>query len=188
MIARKIKPGILEIIDVQSEDELESYSLLEISDKDAYLLLASTKYFNREGNVTTITYENGDNTDKMFKAIAQKHKENNPTNFLDVSKKYTIDEDVMIPGTSVLLRDPKEHVIKVCRRTTTNSKIGNINRLFIDNATRDNFFFDVKHSTRFKNMNKYELDSTDKKYAYWSDYMNQQYCKIMRTIKESVGK
>ena len=42
MIARKIKPGILEIIDVSSQDEIESYTLLEISDKDAYLLLASS--------------------------------------------------------------------------------------------------------------------------------------------------
>ena len=88
MIARKIKPGVLEIIDAKSQDEVESYALLDITDKDAYLLLTSTKKFSKDGNVTTITYENGDETDKMFKAIAKKHKEENPTNFIDVSKKY----------------------------------------------------------------------------------------------------
>ena len=119
----------------------------------------------------------------MFKAIAQKHKEDNPTNFVDVSKKYTIGEDVIIPGTSILLRDPKTHVIKVCRRTTTNYKIGNINRLFVDDVTRDRFFKDVRSGERFKKTNKYELDTTSQKYAYWSDYMNQEYFRIMRAIK-----
>ena len=185
MIARKIKPGVLEIIDAKSQDEVESYALLDITDKDAYLLLTSTKKFSKDGNVTTITY--GDETDKMFKAIAKKHKEENPTNFIDVSKKYKVGEDVIIPGTSLFIRDPKTHVIKVCYRKTANSKIGNINRLFVDNKVRDDFFNDVRVSKRhMQNPNKWELDTQDAKaYAYWSNYMNEQYFKIMSKIKTS---
>ena len=183
MIARKVKPGILELIDAKSADEVESYTLLEITDKDAYLLLSSSKNFSSDGSVTTITYASGDNTDKMFKAIAQKHKEANPTNFIDVSKKYTLGKDVTIEGTSLLLRDPKTHVIKVAYRKTTNSKEGNINRLFVDNATRDKFFNDVRVGKRFKTLGKYELDSSDfDAYSKWSNYMNESYFKILNII------
>ena len=186
MIARKVKPGVMEIIDVRSEDELESYTLLEITDKDAYLLATTAKGFTKEGNVLTINYESGDDTDKMFKAIAQKHKESNKGNFIDVSKKYTIDEDIIIPGTSVLLRDPKTHVIKVCYRKTTNSKLGNINRLFVDNATRDKFFRDVTRGQRYNKTHKYELDTEDKEtYSYWSNYMNQQYIAILKFMAKN---
>ena len=189
MIARKVKPGILEIIDVKSQDEIESYTLLEISDKDAYLLATSAKTFNKEGNIVTINYDSGDDTDQMFKAIANKHKEDNKDNFVDVSKKYVLDKDIIISGTSLLLRDPKTHVIKVAYRKTTNSKEGNINRLFVDNAIRDKFFNDVRKSKRHaQNPKKWELDTQDsKEYAYWSDYMNKEYLHIITTIKESKG-
>lgn len=186
MIARKVKPGILEIIDVKSQDEIESYTLLELSDKDAYLLATSAKKFSKDGNVVTINYDSDDDTDKMFKAIANKHKEDNANNFIDVSKKYTIDEDVIIPGTSVLLRDAKKHVIRVCKRATTNSKEGNINRLFVDNIIRDKFFDDVRKGQRHLQTNKWELDTQDEKeYAYWSNYMNQQYLNILNAIKKN---
>jgi len=187
MIARKVKPGILEIIDVKSQDEIESYTLLEISDKDAYLLATSVKQLSKDGNVVTINYESGDDTDSMFKAIANKHKQENSENFIDVSKKYIINEDVIIPGTSVLLRDAKKHVIRVCKRTTTNSKEGNVNRLFVDNETRDRFFNDVRVSKRhLQNPNKWELDTqNEKEYAFWSNYMNIQYLNILSVIKKN---
>ena len=184
MIARKIKPGILEIIDVKSQDEIESYTLLEISDKDAYLLATSANTISKDGNTVTICYTNGDEVDKMFKAIANKHKEDNTDNFIDVSRKYIIDKDVKIPGTSLLLRDVKEHVIKVAYRKTTNSKEGNINRLFITNDIRDKFFNDVRVSKRHKaNPNKWELDTqNNKEYAYWSSFMNREYISIIDNI------
>ena len=184
MIARKIKPGILEIIDVKSQDEIESYTLLEISDKDAYLLATSANTISKDGNTVTICYTNGDEVDKMFKAIANKHKEDNKDNFIDVSKKYMLDRDVCVKGTSLLLRDAKEHVIKVAYRKTTNSKEGNINRLFIDNETRDKFFNDVRNTKRHKeNPNKWELDTqNNKEYAYWSRFMNREYISIIDNI------
>ena len=188
MIARKIKPGVLELLDINSIEEVESYTLLEVTDKDAYLLLASSKNFSTDGNVTTINYESGDKTDKMFKAIAQKHKEENPTNFIDVSKKYYLGSDIYIEGTSILHRDPKTHVIKVAYRKTTKSKEGSINRLFIDNATRDRFFRDAKNSVKFLETGRYELDTRDyDKYVYWSNYMNEAYFRIMTFIKKDGG-
>lgn len=187
MIARKIKPGILEIIDVKSQDEIESYTLLEISDKDAYLLATSANTLSKDGNTVTICYTNGDEVDKMFKAIANKHQEENSDNFIDVSKKYTLDKDVKIPGTSLLLRDAKNHIIKVAYRKTTNSKEGNINRLFVTNDIRDKFFNDVRVSKRHLETNKWELDTRSKAYAYWSSYMNREYLRIIDSIKAEKG-
>lgn len=186
MIARKVKPGILEIIDVKSQDEIESYTLVEISDKDAYLLATSAKQFSKDGNIVTINYDSDDDTDKMFKAIVGKHKKENKGNFTDVSKKYIIDKDVIIPGTSILLRDVKNHVIKVCRRATTNSKEGNINRLFISDSIRDKFFKEIARCKRYLQTNKWELDTQDEEiYNSWSAYMNNQYLEIMKVIKNN---
>ena len=188
MIARKVKPGILEIIDVKSQDEIESYTLLEISDKDAYLLATSANTFSKEGNIVTICYTNGDPVDVMFKAIANKHQESNSENFIDVSKKYTLDKDIKIPGTSLLLRDAKNHIIRVAYRKTTNSKEGNINRLFVTDDIRDKFFDDVRVSKRHKaNPSKWELDTDSKAYAYWSSYMNREYLRIVDSIKLGKG-
>lgn len=185
MIARKVKPGVLEIIDVKSRDEIESYTLLEISDKDAYLLATSAKEFNKEGNVVTINYTNGDDVDSMFKAIAGKHKEENKENFIDVSKKYELGKDVNVPGTSLLLRDVKNHIIRVAYRKTSNSKEGNINRLFVTNEIRDKFFDDVRVSKRHKaNPNKWELDTqNNKEYAFWSSFMNREYIDIITNME-----
>ena len=187
MIARKVKPGVLEIIDVQSQDELESYTLLELSDKDAYLLATSAKQFTKDGHVVTINYESGDETDSMFKALAHHHQETNSKNFIDEMKKYVIDKDVMIPGTSLLIRDIKNGTIKVAYRKNSPSKEGTINRLFVTNKVRDQFFDDVRVCKKHKqDPNTWILDKQDKKaYDYWCNYMNEQYVNILNYIKES---
>jgi len=180
MIARKVKPGVLEIIDIDLTKELESYSLVEISDKDAYLLLTTSKGFKvGTNNMTIINYESGDSTDSMYKAIVEKKK--GKENFVDVSKKYSID-DIDIPGTSVLIRDVEKQKISVARRSTTNSKTGSINRLFINNTIRDKFFNDVRDNK--KKFNKYELYGKDAKYNAWSQFMNDEYLRIMKVIKD----
>ena len=187
MIARKVKPGVLEIIDVQSQDELESYTLLELSDKDAYLLATSAKQLNKDGHVVTINYESGDETDSMFKALAHSHQQTNSKNFIDEMKKYVIDKDVVIPGTSLLIRDIKNGTIKVAYRKNSPSKEGTINRLFVTNAIRDKFFDDVRVCKKHKqDPNTWILDKQDKKaYDYWCNYMNEQYVNILNIIKES---
>lgn len=189
MIVRKVKPGVMQIIDTESVDEVESFTLLDVSGTDAFRLLASSKEFKSEDGVTTIKYTSGDSTDSMFKAIASKHKkvaEEEPTKkaFRDVSKKYQL-ADVKIAGTSVLIRDVKKHTIRVAKRSTTNSTEGNVNRLFITNFERDAFFNEARKSITYRDTNKfmlsYELDKES--YANWSNYMNSRYFEIMEGLK-----
>ena len=181
MIVRKIKPGIIEIIDIDLTKELESYSLVEVSDKDAYLLLTTSKGFKvGENHKTTIEYKSGDDTDKMFKAIVEKKKGNET--FVDVSKKYSI-EDVNIPGTSVLIRDLEHKKITVARRTTTNDKMGGINRLFVDNKERDLFFDDARRSDFYKTNKKFAITSDDKNYEKWCNFMNTRYIEIVTQLE-----
>lgn len=181
MIVRKIKPGIIEIIDIDLTKELESYSLVEVSDKDAYLLLTTSKGFKvGENHKTTIEYKSGDDTDKMFKAIVEKKKGNE--DFIDVSKKYSID-DINIPGTSVLIRDVEHKKITVARRTTTNDKKGTINRLFVNNTERDLFFDDARRSDYYKTNKKFAITSEDKNYEKWCNFMNNKYIDIITQIE-----
>ncbi len=184
MIARKVRPGVLEIIDIDLTKEIESHTLIEISDKDAYLLLTTSKGFKvGDNHMTTINFENDDATDKMFKAIAEKHRKDESRNFLDVSKKYSID-DVNIPGTSVLLRDVNKKIISVAKRDTTNDKKGSINRLFVTNEVRDKFFNDARVSTRFKETKKFSIDMRDEKmYSYWDEYLTSRYVDIITQLE-----
>lgn len=182
MIARKVKPGVLEIIDIDLTKEIESHTLVEISDKDAYLLLTTSKGFKvGDNHMTTINFESGDSTDKMFKAIVEKHRKDDSRTFLDVSKKYSID-DVDIPGTSVLLRDVTKGIISVARRSTTNSKTGSINRLFVTNDIRDKFFKCANNSLRYKETKKFAIDTRDKNYEIWETYMNDRYVEIISSL------
>ncbi len=185
MIVRKVKPGVMQIIDTESINEIESYTLLDVSDKDAFRLLSASKDFKSEDGIVTINYNNGDSVDSMFKAIASKHSQDTSRNFVDVSKKYYINKDVDIKGTSVLIRDVKKHTIRVARRTTTNSTEGNINRLFITNYERDMFFKDVNNSITYRDTSKFMLDSAlDKeRYTVWSNYMNSRYLEIIKAVK-----
>lgn len=184
MIARKIKPGVLQILDIDLKKEMESHTLVEITDKDAYLMLLSSNGFKvADNNAATIEYESGSTIDTMFKAIAEKHKKDDTREFADVSKKYNID-DVDIPGTSVLIRDVEKRTITVARRTTSNYKQGSINRLFINNNERDKFFDDARVSNYYKKNKKFAIDTSDEQaYEYWSIYMNNRYFQIMRSLK-----
>lgn len=183
MIAQRIKPGVLLISNSEMKDNLESFTMLNVSKEDALELLFASKSVEKTADGFIIRYEDSDLVSKMYKAIAYKHKETN-SNFIDVSKKYTLEKED-IPGTSLLLRDPKKHIIKVCRRSTTNSKVCNINRLFIPNKYRDRFFKDVLLCKRFKETNKYEIDSRDTDiYTEWSSFMNDAYFSIVSELKE----
>lgn len=181
MIVRKLKTGVIQIIDTNSLNEIESFTLLNVSDKDAFRLLSSSKNFKNENEIITISYSDNDDVDKMFKKIANKHKQDDFKKFIDVSKKYFIDKDINIKGTSVLLRDVTNHSIKVAKRSTTNSKEGSVNRLFINNIERDLFFKDAKNSLTYKNLNKFMINASldEKLYLKWSDYMTKRYLEII---------
>ena len=184
MIAQRIKPGVLVISKEEMNANLESFTMLDVSKEDALALLFASSNVTKAGNDFIIKYDDSDVVSKMYKAIACKHRESNP-NFIDVSKKYTL-KDNDIEGTSLLLRDPKNHIIKVCRRSTTNSNECNINRLFITNDYRDRFFKDVRLCKRFKETNKYEIDSTDEEiYDEWSRFMNDAYFNIVSELRSA---
>ena len=184
MIAQRIKPGVLLISKADMKDNLESYTMLNISKEDAVELLFASENIEKTKDGFVIHYTDQDDVSMMYKAIANKHKQSNP-NFIDVSKKYDVPEG-FINGTSLLLRDPKTHVIKVCRRTTTNSNKCNINRLFITNFVRDKFFKEVVESLRYKETGKYEMDSRDDAmYSLWSNYMNTEYFNVISRLRES---
>jgi len=186
MVARRVKPGVLKIINKPfDESMIESYTLLNVSEEDALALLFASINIEKEDETTfVIKYENDELVSKMYKAIAHKHKENNP-DFIDVSVRYELDMDA-IPGTSVLVRDPEKQTIKVAYRKSTNfSKACNINRLFINNAQRDSFFRDVKNGSEYKKTEKYVLSSVDKEtYSKWSSFMNDRYFEIVTQLKK----
>lgn len=183
MIAQRLKPGVLLISNKEMGDNLESYTMLDISKEDALELLFASTNVEKTNDGLVIKYNDNDYVSKMYKAIASKHKQSN-NKFMDVSKKYTLNDND-IEGTSLLLRDPKNHVIKVCRRSTTNSNVCNINRLFIPNKYRDRFFKDVQLCQRFKDTGKYEIDSRDIDiYTEWSNFMNDAYFGIISELNE----
>lgn len=174
MIAQRIKPGEIVISKAEMQDNFESYTMLNIDEQDALALLFASENIIKNGDEFVITCSDSDAVTQMYKAIANKHKQTNK-NFIDVSVKYEM-SDEQVPGTSLLLRDAKKHTIRVCKRSTTNDRTCNINRLFINNIVRDKFFKEVQKCLRYDETKKYEMDSRDAEmYAQWSMFMNNSY-------------
>lgn len=186
MIARRVKPGVLKVINKPfDESMIESYTLLNVDESDALALIFAAEDITKEDEVTfVIKYNDDEVVSKMYKAIAHKHKQSNP-DFIDVSVRYELDMDA-IPGTSVLVRDPEKQQIKVAYRKSTNfSKACNINRLFVNNAQRDSFFKDVVKGNFYKRTEKFILSSEDKEmYTKWSTFMNDRYFEIVSQLKK----
>ena len=183
MIAQRVKPGVILISKQEMEGNVESYTMLDVSKEDALELLFASNKIEKTADGFVIKYEDNELVSKMYKAIANKHQQSNP-NFMNVSQTYVLEDDDIV-GTSLLLRDPKKHIIKVCRRSTTNSNKCNINRLFIPDKYRDRFFKDVKLCQRYKELEKYEIDSRDVDiYTEWSNFMNDAYFGIIAELKE----
>lgn len=185
MIARRVKPGLLKIINAPFEGMIESYTLLDVSKEDAAeLLFVANSVKKEEDGSFTISYEDSEPVSRMYKAIAHKHKQSNP-DFIDVSMRYELDMDA-IPGTSVLVRDPNTQTIKIAYRKSTNySKVCGINRLFVTNATREAFFKDVVHGAYYKRSSKFILGKEDAElYSKWSNFMNERYFEIVAKLKE----
>lgn len=189
MIARRVRPGILKVIDKPFGDSMiESYTLLNVDEHDALALLFAAGNITKDDESTfTIRYEDGELVSRMYKAIASKHRQSNP-DFIDVSVRYELDMDA-IPGTSVLVRDPEKQTIKVAYRKSTNfSKACNINRLFVNNAQRDSFFRDVVRGDYYKRTGKYVLCSDEESYGKWSSFMNDRYFEIVSQLRKGSGK
>ena len=178
VIAQKVKPNLIKLYRWAFE-EIESYSLLRVSVEEAKDLIRAdkdgweTKIIN---SVTEYVREVSPAIDKVWLDIAAKHKNNNP-DFMDVSKKYQL----LIKGTSCLIRDPNTHSIKIAyRRKNT---LCNINLLNIDDVKREEFFNDAHHSFFWKVNKRYGISIEDQlQYKRWNDYMNNCFKKYTRKI------
>lgn len=180
LFGKLIKPCKICIYE-QKEDgrEIESFSLLKLSLPEIYTLLSQIKENNiiecTLDNSIVIKYSGDDDIHKEWKKIAIEHTKNNPSNFRDLSKKYKTN----IAGTSCLIRDPENHIIKIALRK--GNDVCTINRICIDNDIRERFFQDTKVGKYFKQNKKYALDTQDLSiYTYWSKYMNSSYLEQSR--------
>ena len=158
----------------QKEDggEIESFSLLKLSLVEAFSLIEISR--NNIEKITDasfiIKYETNDEISKEWKRLCKSHLEKDSKNFIDVSKKYKS----QIAGTSCLIRDPQNHIIKIAYRKDNN--ICTINRICIPNDVRERFFQDAKQCKYFKDTKKYALDTQDLViYSCWSNYMNKTF-------------
>lgn len=166
MIAQKIKGKKIRLIKEDS-NEIESYTMLHLNADEADKLrqLAVDNKVTASDGVIYITYETKDLVDQYWKELCASHLKDNK----NIAKIYKLD----IEGTSILVRDPSKHIIRIAFKQDNN---GSINKCPISNSIRDAFFADCKRSLSFVDTGKYLLTLLDPKmYEYWSEYMNKVY-------------
>ena len=180
MIIAKLYTGKqIFIKDTEDGGELESFSLLKLSLEEFCFLfkiaLAKTgKTYEFKNDMLIMYYEVGDSINKAWKYLVKQHSKNDATGerFIDKTTKFK----TQIPGTSALIRDQVNHIIRIAKRK--GDDITSINRLCISNAIRERFFNDVKYGDRYKKTGKYEMDSNDGDlYKHWSNFMNVSFIK-----------
>ena len=176
IIGKLIKPCKICLYDLDKDGgEIESFSLFKPSFNELSQILTKAIETKKEieypldGSVV-IKYSGNDEVHKVWKEIAVEHERNSPDQFLDVSAQFKTD----IPGTSCLVRDPVNHIIKIALRKGSDKVT--INRICIDNSIRERFFYDVKTSQYYKKNNKFAMDTNDlQTYTYWSKFMNTSF-------------
>ena len=169
MIAKKEAGSIIKIYKTES-NEIESFTMLHISDEEFNSLLKIADWKMGDDNILIAKYKYKDPLDLLWKDLASAHQKKNKAFFRDVSKDYPSS----VSGTSVLIRDPIKHIIKIGYRNDNSTN--RINRVCIDNERRDLFFRDCKKGNIFKTAHKYAIDLSDLDvYNYWSKYMNVAY-------------
>ena len=173
IIGKLIKPCKICMYEVESDGgEVESFSLLKLKLNEFIEIIREALNQNKaiehalDGSIV-VNYSGEDAIHQLWKKLAVEHRQSVPANFVDVSKKFKS----KVPGTSCLVRDAKNHIIKIALRKGNDDVT--INRICIDNDARERFFHDVKTTKRFKTTGKYAMDSSDNTiYSYWSKYMN----------------
>lgn len=178
MIARRLRTNQI-VIQQGTGSEIESFTLLHLNTEELNALLSCVSDWKQDGEGFKVSHVSvyGDKLDEVFKTIAVEHSKTNP-NFLDVTKKYTS----QISGSSMLIRDPEKHVIKIAWRKGNTCAI---NKLIIDNQKREQFFRDAKSCKCFIEKGKYFIDARDEViYTYWSNYMNRKYIENIQGVNK----
>ena len=176
IIGKLIKPCKICFFETRKDGgEIESFSLLKLSFEEFTILLFKAKDMNKEMEFTldgsmVIQYSGNDELHQLWKNMAVEHQRNSPEQFVDVSAQFKS----KITGTSCLVRDPTNHIIRIALRDG-NDKV-TINRLCVDNSIRERFFFDAKTTNYYKKNKKFAIDTTDlNTYKYWSKFMNDSF-------------
>lgn len=173
LVGKLIKPCKICLYETRKDGgEIESFSLLKLSMGEFGSLFAKAIELKKVieyslDDSIVIQYSGNDELHQLWKALTVEHKKVNPGNFVDISAQF----QSKITGTSCLIRDPKNHIIRIALRNG-NDKV-TINRICIDNGIRERFFNDVKSTKRYFKTKKYAMDTEDLAvYSYWSKYMN----------------
>ena len=176
IIGKLIKPCKICFYETRKDGgEIESFSLLKLSVGEFTQLLAKAIEMKKEIEYTldgssVIQYSGNDELHQLWKNLAVEHERTSPEQFIDVSAQFKTE----ITGTSCLIRDPVNHIIRIALRKG-NDKV-TINRVCIDNDIRERFFYDVKLTNYYKKNNKFAMDTQDLEiYTYWSKFMNNSF-------------
>lgn len=184
LIAKLIKPCKICIFEKEDGGEVESFSLLKLPLSELTQLLVKVTEgknvieYPLDGSIV-IQYSGNDSVHQFWKELAVEHERNSPNQFIDVSAKFK----TRIAGTSCLVRDPKNHIIRIALRDGNDENT--INRMCIDNQIRERFFYDVKASTRYRQTGKFAMDTQDLTlYTYWSKFMNTSFINQYKELKK----
>ena len=186
LIGKLTKNCVIRIYKDPEADSLqESFTLVKLSDDALLILLKAISRELKESNQTAFVVDTDGSycincipegkIHKAWKAIAVNRKKESPESFVDVTTIYK----TTVAGTSVLIRDPENKVIKIAKRNGDDRN--SINRVCIDNDIRERFFSDAKCCELYRVYHKYGVSSADySAYKYWSDFMNHAYLKGLK--------
>lgn len=178
MIARKIKGCKIEIQpNNELIDELESYTLLNLTSSDLYHLIMTANMqksaYEEDGKVY-IVYAHNDSIDLLWNSIVQEHEEVSGEKFKNISIRYTspLNEKFI---TGYLFRNQNKHNIMFIDKadkahcSTQNS----INFLAINQGVEYLFLKDLVRSGEDKSITSNKMEF----YHYWSNFMTFSYLK-----------
>lgn len=190
IVCKRYKGNVLEMYKtIRNPREIESYTFLNLTVNEAKELLnaqddwkiiedAEKFSCSPTHKCATTKYVSKSKLDKTWKSLCGKHSKINPAGFVSVKDKFISDVD----GTSMLIRDPKNKVIKIALRKDNNSAF---NKICIDNFHRTQFFNDCLRGNYYYKNSKWAIDYTDDTlYAYWDNFMTREFFSQLNKSKK----
>lgn len=172
MIAKKVrgnkKGNIIEIQFQESVDELESFTLLNITEEESKQFLNCCFDFEVSKDKFIIYYKYKDNVDRLWNYIYSNHDILNKDGLKNISKKYI----PSIESVRYLIRDQDKHIIYGITDTNSNKECS-INVLKVSETVFNIFMQDVAKSSY--NLSKIVYNEDCDIYLKWSSYMNRKY-------------